>query len=101
MLSLEPLLNNETIFVYFLSFIILITLLFDLIERIRIFNNKKISIFVAFVISFYVFLTSGYLIINKILSLSTFGMIILFGLLIILIIILRFWNRAKINIKYS
>lgn len=101
MLSLDELLNNETIFVYFLSFIILITLLFDLIERIRIFNNRKISIFVAFVISFYVFLTNGYLIINKILSLSTFGMVILFGLLIILIIILRFWNRAKINIKYS
>lgn len=101
MASIDTLLNNETIFVYFLSFVILITLLFDLIERLKIFHNKKISIVVALIIALYIFLTNGYLIINKILSLSTFGIVILFGLLLILIIILRFWNRAKINVRYS
>ncbi len=99
--SLDALLNSETIFVYFLSFIILVVLLFDLIERIKIFHNKKISIVVALIISLYVFLTNGYLIINKILSLSTFGMVILFGILIILIIVLRFLTKARINLAFS
>jgi hypothetical protein len=95
MYNLESILNSDAIFVYFLSFIILIVLLYDLLQRLNLFNSKYVSMTVALIISFYVFLTNGYRIINFILSLSTVVLIIFFGILLIVIIIFRFWKRAK------
>ncbi|MEM5777379.1 MAG: hypothetical protein QXJ06_02935 [Candidatus Aenigmatarchaeota archaeon] len=95
MYNLENILNSDAVFVYFLSFIILITLLYDLLQKLNLFNSKYVNIIIALIISFYVFLTNGYRIINFILSLSTIGIIILFGILILVIIIFRFWKKAK------
>lgn len=95
MYNLENILNSDALFVYFLSFIILITIIYDLLQKLNFFNSKYVNITIALIISFYVFLTNGYRIINFILSLSTLGIIILFGVLIIVIIIFRFWKRAK------
>jgi hypothetical protein len=95
MYNLESILNSDAIFVYFLSFIILIVLLYDLLQRLNLFNSKYVSMTVALIISFYVFLTNGYRIINFILSLSTVVLIIFFGIILIVIIIFRFWKRAK------
>ncbi|MBU5688329.1 MAG: hypothetical protein KQA41_02170 [Candidatus Aenigmarchaeota archaeon] len=95
MYGLENILNSDALFVYFLSFIILVTILYDLLQRLNFFNSRYVSITVALIISFYVFLTNGYRIINFILSLSTIGIIILFGILILVIIVFRFWKRAK------
>ena len=93
--SLETILNSEVLFVYFLSFIILIVLLYDLLQRLNLFNNKYVSMTVALIISFYVFLTNGYRIINFILSLGTMGLVFLFGVLIVIIIFYRFWVKAR------
>jgi len=95
MYNLEAILNSDALFVYFLSFMILIVLLYDLLQRLNLFNSKYVSMTVSLIISFYVFLTNGYRIINFILSLSTMGLIIFFGILLIAIIIFRFWKRAK------
>ncbi|MEM0473318.1 MAG: hypothetical protein QXF88_01195 [Candidatus Aenigmatarchaeota archaeon] len=100
MQQLQPLLNSETIFVFGLSFIILFVLLYDILQRMKFFP-KSVNVLVSLIICLYVFLTNGYLIINKILSLGTFGLVILFGALIILIIISRFWTRAKYNAVFT
>lgn len=96
MIDINALLNNDLIFVYFITFIIVLTLLYELLTRMRLFD-KKVSMLVAVIITLYVFLTEGYRIINVILSLSTVGMVILFGILIVLIMISRFWKRAEIH----
>jgi uncharacterized membrane protein len=95
MYNLETILNSEAIFVYFLSFIVLIVLLYDLLQRLNLFNSKYVNMTIALIISFYVFLTNGYRIINFILSLGSIGLVILFGLLLVAIIVYRFWIKAR------
>lgn len=95
MYGLEKILNSDFLFVYIMSFIILFTLLYDLLRRINFFNNKKIDALISLIICLYVFLTHGYKIINFVLSLGTMGMIIVFGLLLTIIIIMNFWQTAK------
>lgn len=99
--SMQKILNNDLIFVYFLSFIILIILIYDLLCRINFFQSKNVNIIISLIISFYVFLTNGYRIINLILSISTIGLVLIFGLLILAIIIFNFWTGVKKNKKFS
>jgi hypothetical protein len=70
-------------------------LLYDLLQRLNLFNSKYVSMTVSLIVSFYVFLTNGYRIINFILSLGTIGLVVFFGILLIAIIIFRFWKKAK------
>ncbi|MBU5689898.1 MAG: hypothetical protein QXM68_01725 [Candidatus Aenigmatarchaeota archaeon] len=100
MQQIQALLNSDTIFVFGLSFIILFTLLYDILQRMNFFP-KSVNVLVSLIICLYVFLTSGYIIINKILSLGTFGLVILFGVLILLIAISRFWKTAKYNSMFT
>jgi len=100
MYGLEKILNSDALFVYFLSFVILIVLLYDLLERLKLFGSRYVSMIIALIISFYVFLTNGYRIINLILSISTVGIVILFGILLIVMIVLRFWKRAEYEAGY-
>lgn len=100
MVDIKPFFQNEFIFVYFISFVILLTLIFDLLSR-KIFPNKMVSMVIALIITSYVFITNGYVIINKILSLGTWGMIALFAIGIILIIVVRFWRGFRWNLTFS
>lgn len=95
MVDIQAFLASDLIFVYFLSFIVLLVLVFELLSR--IFVDKKVSMLIALIITTYVFLTNGYLIISKILSLSTVGMVILVFIIIVIIMFLRFWKGLKQN----
>ncbi|MCS7135263.1 MAG: hypothetical protein NZ893_02385 [Candidatus Aenigmarchaeota archaeon] len=95
MYGIERILQSDVLFVYVLSFIVLFTLIYDILRRLNLFNNKNVDMVVTLIICFYVFLTNGYRIINFILSLSTVGMVILFGILLIVIIFLNFYRKAR------
>jgi len=63
----------------------------------KIFDDKKINILIALIISTYVLITAGYIIIGKILSFSSIALVFLFFGLIIAIMIWRFVKGAKSN----